>query len=402
MSKIDKVALLTTSFPLLTETFVQREVRKYLSSDLNLEVHSIWRGEKKFEKWPIHRFQMLQLIHLLFWIPYWSILKPSSLLGVLKPLFIVGCTYFQNWEENLLGIAFGIIKANDFKNRNIVKIHTIWATMPTSAALTIYKLTGIPYSMEGHAYDVFRGGGDCLLGIKLKHARIVRTSCSSTYDQLLNLLNKDSTKLLLIRRGLETVPTLNSRKIDWNPPFRILSVGRLTAKKGYPEQFAIYKAMQRKKIAFTVKIIGGGELEKPLRNLIKKLQLEKEVQLLGAQPFSTVENFYKESQFFFFTGKIADNGDRDGFPNVLGEAMARGLIVCSSPVADVCSAIDHGRTGFLCDIENPEEWIEALLFCQKERSSILKIQEEARSWIEEHFLTEKNTKKLLNQVLGQI
>jgi glycosyltransferase involved in cell wall biosynthesis len=380
---------------------VQREVEEYLKNKTPIEIHSIWGGGKSFANNTIHTFSLLELVKLLYLIPYWSIKRPSALLKIISPLLNRGCSYFQNWEENLLGIAFGIIKAKEIQRRKFRKIHSIWATMPTSAAITIHKLTDIPYSMEGHAYDVFREGGDVLLDIKLVNANRVRTSCISTFEKLEKILKKQGgeKKLFLIRRGLQNLPECRNQFLANTEKVRILSVGRLTEKKGYREQLKIYQQLKRAKISFQATIIGGGELENFLRNQIKTLDLQDSVKLLGAQPFHKVEEAYKNNDLFLFTGKISSTGDRDGFPNVLGEAMARGLIVLSSPVADVCSAIKEGETGYLCNIDHPKEWVKKIQNILLDTQSQTKILIQARNWIEENFIVSKNALTTIEQVL---
>ena len=74
--------------------------------------------------------------------------------------------------------------------------------MPATAAYALSKLTGIPYSMGAHAYDLFRRCGDWLLPLKLEEASLVRTSSQSSAKRL-EELGVEKERIKLIRRGLD-------------------------------------------------------------------------------------------------------------------------------------------------------------------------------------------------------
>ena len=96
----------------------------------------------------------------------------------------------QNWLENFWGFAWALHQADSIRRHPPDIIHATWGTMPAAAALALHQLTGLPYSMEAHAYDVFKHGGDWLLDEKMRHARFIRTSTHATREQLLELLDR--------------------------------------------------------------------------------------------------------------------------------------------------------------------------------------------------------------------
>ena len=59
-----------------------------------------------------------------------------------------------------LGLGFALVEAKTIKSQNFDLFHGVWATMPTTAAFSLSKLLNKPFSMEAHAYDLFRKGGD--------------------------------------------------------------------------------------------------------------------------------------------------------------------------------------------------------------------------------------------------
>ena len=100
------------------------------------------------------------------------------------------------------------------------------------------------------------------------------------------------------------------------------------------------------------------------------------------------------------TGIIARNGDRDGLPNVIPEAMASGTVVLGSPVSGVVEAITDGETGFLCEVENASAWVDRCRRIQSDDALCETLRLNARNWAEREFLASRNSGRLL-QLLAQ-
>ena len=108
--------------------------------------------------------------------------------------------------------------------------HGVWATMPATAAYALSKLTDVPFSMGAHAYDVFRTGGDWLLGLKITSASFIRTSSLSSAKRIKELgVTED--RIRLIRRGLAHWPNRKRFELVNDEHLEILSVGRMVEKR---------------------------------------------------------------------------------------------------------------------------------------------------------------------------
>ena len=94
---------------------------------------------------------------------------------------------FGSWTifwENSLGLAFALRFARQFRDEGYDYVHATWATAPGMAAYVLQQLSGQFYTLEAHAYDVFRDGGDALLGPKLQQASAIRSSTDATTHAL--------------------------------------------------------------------------------------------------------------------------------------------------------------------------------------------------------------------------
>jgi len=388
-----RIAYLFTTFPKTSETFYQREVRALLSLGLELELHSLHRGGGSFDGHPVTRFSKWALLTLLWRLPQCALAHPRPVLKNLRRLCSKPPRWLNFWE-NLLGFGFAVVRHREFAKHPPAAFHCAWTTAPGAAGWLLSEITGRPFSTGAHAYDVFQAGGDWFLREKLEAARFVVTSNKAALYRIQEL-GTDAGKVHLVRRGLLPFPTFEPKRPTSGEPLHILSVGRLLPKKGYPAQLQIYRELKEAGIPFIAEIIGGGSLESTLRREIQRLGLQDHVTLAGALDYEETEAHYKQAHVFLFTGKEAADGDRDGLPNVIPEAMAHGLLVLASPVADVPTAMQEGQTGFLLDPEQPAEWLKKLQTFYENPDAFQPIHQEARAWTETHFDAVKNAQQLL-------
>jgi glycosyltransferase involved in cell wall biosynthesis len=395
-----RVAWLFTTFPVVTETPSQREIRILRAQPLDLSLHSLWGGADEFEGLPVQRFPKWQLAALSWWLPYWLVRRPGVFVQLAKRLGETRPRSWLNVGETLIGLGFALCHAARFSRSSLRPdlIHAAWATMPATAAQLIGALAGVPFSLGAHAYDVFMNGGDWLLSGKLRDARLIVTSSESTRSRLLER-GAPPAKTVMIRRGLDRFPALAPIRTP-RSRLRILCVGRLVEKKGYHEQLAIYARMRAEEFTFEARLIGGGPLEGALRARIDALGLAGSVALLGAMPHAAVERHYEWADVLLYTGKVAANGDRDGLPNVILEAMAAGVPVASSPVAAIPEVLRDGANALLLPDFEPERWVRALERLRDDDALYDRIRREARATVERDFDVHINARALLDRLIA--
>ena len=98
------------------------------------------------------------------------------------------------------------------------------------------------------------------------------------------------------------------------------------------------------------------------------------------------------------TGVVAPSGDRDGFPNALGEAMAAGVPVVTSPTAATTEAVTDGSTGVVLPVDRPEAWVAALRRLSSDDAFCEALRRSARAWVEANFDVRANTERLLRRL----
>jgi glycosyltransferase involved in cell wall biosynthesis len=129
--------------------------------------------------------------------------------------------------------------------------------------------------------------------------------------------------------------------------------------------------------------------------------LSASVELSGAQPECAVQRAYDAADIFLHTGIIDAAGDRDGLPNVIPEAMSRGVCVITSPGGGAAEAIAHEVTGLTADPANPVALADAIVRLLSDASLRAKLRAHAHRWVAENFLAAANTARLASAFRAQ-
>ncbi len=392
-----EVVLLFTRFPYPTETFLQREVTALRTLGVRLRLVSLWGGAPEFDGLPVDQFNRWRLFTVIWRLPLetWRT-RGGFFADMMRAMVSKPPPGWWNFWENLLGAGYGVVEAQRFRRERPRHVHAVWASAPAGAAWAVWRLTGIPFSMAAHAYDLYEHGGDWLLREKIALARFVRTSTEMAATTLRERATPEE-KLVVIRRGLDVLPPFKPLRSP-RATLRIVCVARLVEKKGLERQLELYAAARDAGVALQVRIFGSGPLHPRLAAQLHTLQLGGVVELMGHRPLKEIFAALTWTDVLVHTGIVARSGDRDGLPNVIPEAMAAGALVVTSPAAATTEAIARERTGLVACVEDAAAWIEAWrrlatddLLCERLRGA-------ARDWVQVNFDVHQNAARLLARI----
>jgi glycosyltransferase involved in cell wall biosynthesis len=265
-------------------------------------------------------------------------------------------------------------------------LHAHFCHTPTSVALFASDLTSIPFSFTAHAKDIYISEPDQLLR-KIERARFVVTCTRYNARYLTELARSHGCTIPIhtIYHGIDLGLFSFGPRSPAALPHRILSVGRLVAKKGWEDLLQALAILRGQGLDFTFTHIGSGEEEASVRALVGRLQLGSRVRMLGTLPHRDVVEHYRHAHCLALACKVAANGDRDGIPNVLVEAMAVGLPVVSTRVSAIPELLEDGVTGTLVEPGRPD------LFAAAVRATLLRLRDQeavvraARARVERDF-----------------
>jgi glycosyltransferase involved in cell wall biosynthesis len=203
--------------------------------------------------------------------------------------------------------------------------------------------------------------------------------------------------VLWLRRGIldfkPCPPTRTPRT-----PLRLLSVARLVPKKGHDFQLKVYSALHKAGVAFDATLIGDGPLRSKIEAEIRDAGLSGKVRLLGARGEAEVAEAFSQADVLLHTGVVASNGDRDGLPNVIGEAMSHGVVVLATPVAGVGEAIENGWNGLLGTPGAVDCWVRLLQELARDDALYNRLRLAAFAWVQAHFDARRNARRLLERI----
>ena len=135
----------------------------------------------------------------------------------------------------------------------------------------------------------------------------------------------------------------------------------MTEKKGLPTIYRALAGLRQKGIRFRHTLIGDGDDREKILALIASLGLTDHCRWIGTQTHEEVLRHFKTSDLFVLGCEIAENGDRDGIPNVLVESLAMGVPALSTTVSAIPEILIDGKTGMTVPPSQPKQLEKAML-----------------------------------------
>lgn len=277
---------------------------------------------------------------------------------------------------------------------SVSHVHAHFAHDPALVALFLHRLTGLPYSVTAHARDLYQIPRRSLRE-RADAATDVLTCCRANLDYLDAELDAGAAaKARVIHHGVDLEQFVPASDVAVDDRVQILSVGRLVEKKGFPDLLRACVSVAAEH-PFTLTIYGDGPLRADLERLRDELGLADVVVLAGEKDSSAIVAAMQAADVFAITPYVTPDGDRDGVPNVIVEALASGLPVVSTDVGGVGEAVRHGHNGFLSvprDIPSLSSQLHQLVTDAGLRR---RMGAAARSTAEEHFDVDRAAAELV-------
>ena len=389
------------SFPSLSETFILREILELERRGLRISILSLEPGEA------VVHADALGLAERTVYRP--SPLSLRSLLAglvtlILRPFGTIGATLYavkcilgapNAAEEIIRSMAAAAFFACALRGTKPRHVHAHFASMPATVGLLLAHILETTFSVSAHARDLF-AGETVLMDRKTREAEFVAVCTEAGLEHLRRQHPMSASgRLNLIYHGVDVVelmPLPSSEPSDDVP--LVLSIGRLVEKKGFPVLLRAAALLRKRGISFRLQIVGAGPDEADLRRLVTGLSLENCVELSGAIEHERLIPLFRRAAVFVLASVVASDGDRDGLPNVLLEALALGVPAVSTRVSAIPELIEHEETGLLAkpgDAEDLADQIERMLFDEELRAKVV---EQGRLAVVTRFDVKENVLKL--------
>lgn len=305
------------------------------------------------------------------------------------------------YARELLG---ALLAAGDFavgipRGTRLAHVHAQFCSVPATIGLLLAEILGVSFSMSGHARDVFTHES-ILLGHKLVEAEFTTVCTRHARDRLLRQYPlATGERLHLIYHGIDPsrfVPSRSPRPL----PREILSVGRLVPKKGFDILLRAAAIVRSRGAEFVLRIVGDGPERDDLERLAVGLGLREVAVFHGRLTQEELLPLYERAHAFALASIVTEDGDRDGLPNVLLEALAMGVPTVATTTGGIPELIVHEETGLLAQPGDPESLalqLERILYDEELRDRVVRA---GRERVVLDFDSRRNIEKLVG-LLGR-
>src|SRR5882672_8260115 len=271
-------------------------------------------------------------------------------------------------------------------------LHAHFCHGATTVTWLAAMIAGRSFSFTAHAKDIYTPALNPagLLRRKLAAARFAVTCTEANRAFLLQ--HAASTPIHRVYHGLNAeFAALMRRELGPSTArrparLRIVGVGRQVPKKGFDVLVDACAELKGWGVPIDATIIGEpGDDTDALVARIARRGLEHHVLIAGAMSQAALLREYRQATVFCLPCRVSDDGDRDGIPNVLVEAMASGLPVVTTAVSGIPELVEHERSGLIVPPEDPVATAHALLRLYRDDHLARRLAETGRSVIAERF-----------------
>ena len=228
-------------------------------------------------------------------------------------------------------------------------VHAHFAHDPALVGLLAARLTGLSFSFTGHARDLLQIPGAALTA-RAAAATAVVTCCQANADHIRSTVSPaDLPPVHVVHHGVDLDRFRPAPDGVGKRVLRILSVGRLVEKKGFDDLLRALAELRSAGRQFSCDVYGDGPLHDELLELRDRLGLQAHVAFRGACASETIVAALSSADVFALAPRTTGDGDRDGIPNVLVEAMACGIPVVTTSAGGVPELVRNEDNGLLTD-----------------------------------------------------
>lgn len=395
------IGFVVKTYPKLSETFILGELLGLEALGMRLSILSLQRPTDAFAHAHTHAVQA-PVRYLAEPASFGRVLAQHARVMLRHPgRYLRAAARMMRSPTPWQTFALAGCLAAELLAQRIEHVHAHFASEPAQASAIASAMIGGSFSMSAHAKDIYMSD-PVALGERLRAARFTVT-CTDYNRRHLQGLGGPSASVHRMYHGIDLQrfnrPAAHATPSAPATPV-ILSVGRLREKKGFPTLIEACAELAARGVPFECEIVGYGPDEAGLRAQIAALGLSTRVRLLGKLPQDRVIEAYSRAALFVLPCQIGADGDRDGIPNVLLEAMAMRLAVISTPVSGIPEVIHDGVNGVLIAERDPHALAAAIARLLGDADTRERLGAQARRTVAEQFSNDRNLRLVRGLLLA--
>ncbi|HLZ24961.1 MAG TPA: glycosyltransferase [Ktedonobacterales bacterium] len=393
-----EVAYLLKRYPRLSETFILHEMLALEELGLRLRVYSMMDPHERTTHPDVRRLQAV-----VTYLPGVTVRTIGRFAGAHLCLarrdphrYLLALRRALSRHDPLAGLRHflrGGWLAIELEQRGIRHLHAHFAHGPAATAHFAHLLTDLSFSFTGHAKDIYTTPPE-RIAERIRDAQFVVTCTSHNVEFLARLVDSATApRIHCIYHGVDL------RRFQPGPhpvsdvPM-ILAVGRLVEKKGLSYLIDACALLRDRGMLFRCHIVGSGPLKTALRDQIAARGLRDAVQLVDACTQEQLVEVYRAATVVTLPCVVLENGDRDGIPNVLVEAMSMGIPVISTRISGIPELIADGENGLLVPPRDAAALADALAGVLADAGLRRRLGDAAHDTVMERFNLHHNARRL--------
>lgn len=401
---LQRVVYIVSQFPCLSETFIVREIDGLISQGVDVRIVSL--KPDAGDRLPDGSEGLLDRA----WHPQPA---AAALVAVARavargPVAVlrgVAAILADSWSrpvvalKSLAALYRGLEQVPRLVQFSPQVIHAHWATYPATVAWVLGMLLDTPFGFTCHAHDIFVERQ--LLARKIRDAALAVTISRFNVEWLREHATPEAPgKLRIVHCGVDLAR--NVWRPDGREPATLIAVGRLDPIKGFDVLVEAMSLLEQAGLAARCRLIGAGPLEQHLRRLAAARGVAHCIDFAGAQPQAVVREALDAATVFVLPSQVAADGNRDGIPVALMEAMASGCPVISTRVSGIPELVEDGVNGLLVDPRDPQALADAIARLLGDPALRRQFAVQARARIEEQFDARREALRMHAHMTGVV
>ncbi|MBE5683249.1 glycosyltransferase [Pantoea agglomerans] len=389
-----KLTFFTMRFPVASETFVLNQVTHFIDAGYEVEIISVFPGDLVNRHAAFDEYGLAAKTHYLLPEEKVSIVDKLNqriklvLPKVTKPSLLRSLNVRRyGAQSSKLLLPSIVANAKQTFTADVFLVHFGYA----GALANKLRELGV---LKGKQATVFHGADISRRHIleehKLDYVNLFRQSelmlpISHLWENKLIEMGCPPEKIHVTRMGIEPEKFNFQPRQAFQTPLRIVSVARLTEKKGLDVAVKASAILKQRGGQFQYTIIGNGDQDEMMRDFIAREGMEDCVSMPGFKPQEEIRRALSEADIFLLPSKTAADGDMEGIPVALMEAMAVGLPVVSTFHSGIPELIENNVSGWLVEEDDPEALAETLLKLSQGEVDVAPVVAAARHKVETEF-----------------
>jgi colanic acid/amylovoran biosynthesis glycosyltransferase len=386
------VLYVVEKYPSNTEYFIHNEIEELVKKGFSISVLAL-RKETAVDETKLRVFYKTFFDQLVGHF-YLILKKPALYFECLKKLIgksSLNIPLLKNLKY------FSIAAGFYYQTRSVGyhHIHAHFSNLPATLADILANLSGKRFSFTGHAHDIYCTN-KAELADKLGKALFAVTCTKFNKDFMTGQNGLLAQKLHVVYHGIDIDKWAFKERKSLGDHIKILFVGRLVEKKGAIYLVRAIRQLVEKGIKVQCTIIGGGPELGSLQAFVNENGLNKNIRFTSFLRQEEIRSYFYESDLFVLPCCIDSQGDRDGIPNVIAEAMATGVPVITTSVSGIPELIEDRETGIVVQERAPEQIVEKIISLIANPGLYNQLSVRGREKIETDFWIRKSTEQLID------